>query len=270
METTLSPQSQFEDHGGSCGVASNSPDTSVCTEDSRRPDVASHRGAEFFCRWLASADGFTNGSPSRILVAGCGAGHEAAFLQQRFHARVDAIDVELAPDDELTDMADLHFQEASVLDLPFENQDFDAVFYHHVIEHVADPPLSLEEIHRVLRPKGWLFVGTPNRHRLLSSVGAHEQRHWKPSLWNKLVDNVYDWKDRLTGRFRNECGAHAGFSQRELDQMLASHFESRTWLTKEYLRFKFADHRLAQVVRLATLDPFRGFMAPSIYAMCQK
>ena len=270
METTLPTQSQLENGACSGVVTTNDSDTLINNEHSSQLGFTSHRGAAFFCRWLKSAELFSDASSSRILVAGCGAGHEAAFLQHYLQACVDAIDVELDPDNELAGVPDLHFQEASVLDLPFESEGFDAVFYHHVIEHVADPALSLEEIHRVLRPSGWMFVGTPNRHRLFSSVGAHEQRHWKPSLRNKVMDNVYDWKDRLTGRFRNECGAHAGFSHRELDEMLSHHFETRIWLTKEYLRFKFADHRLARLVRLATIDLFRGFMAPSIYAMCQK
>jgi hypothetical protein len=69
-------------------------------------------------------------------------------------------------------------------------------------------------------------------------IGAHKQSEWEATFANKLADNVRDWKDRLTGKFRNELGAHAGFSRGELDSMLAKHFENRLWLTEQYLRFK--------------------------------
>ena len=58
--------------------------------------VASHAGAAFFCRELQSR--LPNGSdePLRLLVAGCGAGHEAAYIRMSFHCTVDAVDIERA------------------------------------------------------------------------------------------------------------------------------------------------------------------------------
>lgn len=231
--------------------------------------IETHAGAEFFCRQLALR-GFDMVEQPRILVAGCGAGHEAAAIQRRFSATVDAIDVELNVEPQFRDLPDLHVREASVCDLPFDDAVFDAVFYHHVIEHVDDPPRSLREIARTLRPGGWLFVGTPNRQRLVSSVGAHKQTHWESTWRNKLRDNWQDWQARFAGRFRNECGAHAGFSQRELDELLAPHFVERTWLTRDYLRFKYAGHRLRGLVELATCPCCCWFAAPSVYVLSRK
>jgi hypothetical protein len=74
----------------------------------------------------------------------------------------------------------------------------------------------------------------------------------------------------LSGRFRNECGAHAGFSQRELDDLLAVHFRERTWVTRDYLRFKYTGHRLRGLIELATCPCCCWFAAPSIYVLCRK
>lgn len=228
-----------------------------------------HSGAQFFVLMLERLGFRPQSDRPQVLVVGCGTGHEAAHLQLSLNAVVDAVDLEVEPDAEFESIADLRFQQASALQLPFEDQSFDAVFYHHVIEHVSDPVQSLVEIRRVLRDDGWLFIGTPNRHRLLSSVGAHRQATWEPSLANKLRDNLQDWGARFKGQFRNECGAHAGFSQGELDHMLAAHFATRHWLTREYLRFKYEQQAVMPLVRLATTKPVSWFMAPSIYVMCQ-
>lgn len=234
------------------------------------PAIDTHAGVRFCVRmWRTLEPAWRDRSP-RVLVAGCGAGHEAAYLSHQLGARVTAFDLDLAgPPEPFADWPSLEFRQADVCHLPFDDAAFDLVFYHHVIEHVADPARSLEEIARVLRPSGWLFVGTPNRHRVVSALGAHQQRDWQRSWRNKLGENLGDWKARLTGRFRNELGAHAGFSTRELDRMLRRHFADRRWLTGQYLRFKYARGCKALLVHLATLRPWLDLAAPSIYAMCR-
>lgn len=231
--------------------------------------IGSHAGAGFFCQELTRRSE-PLAVPPRILIAGCGAGHEAVAIQQHLQATVEAVDVEDFVPPELKAGSAVRFRVASVCDLPFADNSFDAVFYHHVIEHVDRPAASLAELHRVLRPGGWLFVGTPNRQRLVSSVGAHQQSEWEATWSNKLGDNWRDWKDRLTGRFRNELGAHAGFSRRELDQMIAAHFPQRDWVTKEYLFFKYGLSRVKSLLTLVTHPAIQWFAAPAIYVFACK
>jgi SAM-dependent methyltransferase len=49
----------------------------------------------------------------------------------------------------------------SVLRLPFENGSFDGVLCNEVLEHVPTPTRALEELHRVLRRGGRLYVTVP-------------------------------------------------------------------------------------------------------------
>lgn len=45
--------------------------------------------------------------------------------------------------------------------LPFEDGSVDLVFSYHTLEHVENYLFALGEIHRVLKPGGWLLLGVP-------------------------------------------------------------------------------------------------------------
>jgi 2-polyprenyl-3-methyl-5-hydroxy-6-metoxy-1,4-benzoquinol methylase len=59
--------------------------------------------------------------------------------------------------------------------LPFDNDYFDAVIGLEIIEHLADTDFFLEEIKRILKPKGTLILTTPNAvslpRRVLTLIG---------------------------------------------------------------------------------------------------
>lgn len=93
-----------------------------------------------------------------------------------------------------------------------------------MIEHVPCPEKSIAERARVLKPGGYLYCGTPNRSRLIGYIGS------RATLQEKIRWNLADWKMRLKGKFRNEHGAHAGFTEAELDAMLRPHFHEVHWL----------------------------------------
>jgi SAM-dependent methyltransferase len=48
-----------------------------------------------------------------------------------------------------------------VQDIPFEDDFFDAVLCNHVLEHVEDDRLAIQEISRVLKPDGWAILQSP-------------------------------------------------------------------------------------------------------------
>ncbi len=51
--------------------------------------------------------------------------------------------------------------QASLENLPFADQTFDAVICSHVLEHVPDDQKAMREIARILHPEGWAYVGVP-------------------------------------------------------------------------------------------------------------
>lgn len=200
-----------------------------------------------------------------MLVAGCGHGMEAAYIHDELQVTVDAFDVWLHRGMDLPVRDRLTLYECDISNLPFDNETYDIVFYHHVIEHVPDPVASLRELSRVSKQASWMFIGTPNRHRLVGAIGAHER-----SLVHKIKVNLHDWKMRLLGRFRNEHGAHAGFSVRELDGMLADFYDTREWVTADYLRYKYNAGLRKHVALAMTAGVWQEIAVPSIYALCSR
>jgi ubiquinone/menaquinone biosynthesis C-methylase UbiE len=133
-------------------------------------------------------------------VAGCGLGHEALFIRKELGGPVIGVDVAVQWDPAMNsgaDLSDFELLPARVTDLPFAADNFDIVFYHHVIEHVSNPAGSLRELARVLRPGGLIYVGTPNRHRAVGYLGSFEA-----TTRQKLQWNLSEYRARLTGRFR--------------------------------------------------------------------
>jgi 2-polyprenyl-3-methyl-5-hydroxy-6-metoxy-1,4-benzoquinol methylase len=65
---------------------------------------------------------------------------------------------------------------ASAADLSEHAGQYDVITISHVIEHVYDPPGLLEDLYRLLKPGGSLWLDTPN----LSSLGAQRfGRNWQ-------------------------------------------------------------------------------------------
>ena len=58
---------------------------------------------------------------------------------------------------------DAEVRVADIEALPYSENTFDAAFATEVMEHLATPLKALTEIHRVLKPGGWLLVSLPNR-----------------------------------------------------------------------------------------------------------
>ena len=171
---------------------------------------------------------------ARIIVVGCGSGLEAAVLARQLDAQVLGIDIVEAFSPLARPHATLQKGDAQAMD--FADGSFDVVFSYHALEHIPDPVKALQEMHRVLRPGGLYCVGTPNKARLLGYVGGNS------SLAEKIRWNLADWRARLAGRFKNELGAHAGFTSSELQGLLLRQFSSAEPVTRPYFMNLYARH----------------------------
>ena len=105
------------------------------------------------------------GAGDQLLDVGSGLGGPARYLAQHFGCHVTGIDLTeefcvLAR--YLTRLVKLHdrvtIHHGSALAMPFEAGSFDGVYTMNVSMNIADKAELYREIHRVLRPDGWLAL----------------------------------------------------------------------------------------------------------------
>lgn len=139
-------------------------------------DVDAHlRSGPQMREYEAIADRIAADAPGRVLDWGCGFGQLSALLARR---DVPVSAFEYCGDGAVEGPQPLeHFPEIQAyvssepVGLPYEDDEFDAVLSCGVLEHVQDPDGSLDELRRILRPRGTLYVyKLPNRMSWLEGV----------------------------------------------------------------------------------------------------
>ena len=206
--------------------------------------------AEFFRNLLAES----GARPQRLLVVGCGEGEEVGHLADKTGALVIGVDLDVDP---RWNRPGAFVLRADARFLPFRVDAFDALYCYHVLEHVPEPERAVREARRVLDPRGIGFFGTPNRSRVMGYVGG------RATLWQKFQWNLTDWWQRLLGRFENARGAHAGFTDRELAELLQASFGQVESVSLPYYLGKYP--RLEKLWRTSFRLGADRFLAPSVY-----
>jgi ubiquinone/menaquinone biosynthesis C-methylase UbiE len=198
----------------------------------------------------------------QLLVVGCGSGLEAAILAKGLNTHVVGVDVDTNFDVRASALADL--RQADARALPFPDGSFDVVYCYHALEHIPEPVRAIREIARVLRSGGSYFICTPNRSRLVGYLGGK----LGTTTREKIQYNIKDWKDRLSGRFRNEFGAHAGFTSAELEQLIADSLPDPVDVSHQYYHALYGNHR--NLLRIARQSGLYKLLYPSVYFMGTK
>jgi ubiquinone/menaquinone biosynthesis C-methylase UbiE len=167
--------------------------TSVTTT-SRGLDVNLRSGPQMR-EYVAIADRIAQDRPARILDWGCGHGQVSAMLRER-GMQTDSFDYAAGLDGvtkrQLPEYPEI---EATLspepVKLPYEDEQFDAVLSLGVLEHVADPDGSLDELRRILKPGGRLYVyKLPNRASYLEWIAKKLGWYYHGKLEHDRLYNV--------------------------------------------------------------------------------
>ena len=140
------------------------------------------------------ADRVARDQPGRVLDWGCGFGQMTALMSER-GLSVDAFNY--VPDLEEDGPRPLErypehqaYLSSEPVGLPWEDDTFDAVLSCGVLEHVGHPEASLDELRRVLKPRGTLYVyKLPNRASYLEWIARRAGLYYHGAYPN---DRLYD------------------------------------------------------------------------------
>ncbi len=100
------------------------------------------------------------------LDAGCGGGRYTVALAKLGAAKMTGIDYgrgnikDAKARSKGAGMGQVNFRHADVLNIPYRDDSFDFAFSNGVLHHTTDPSRGIEELYRVLKPGGhmWIFL----------------------------------------------------------------------------------------------------------------
>jgi len=99
--------------------------------------------------------------PGRLLDVGCGNGNRLVrFRELGWNAEGQEVDPGAAAEARRISGVPVHL--GPLEELGFPDASFDAITMSHVIEHVYDPVILLQECRRILKERGILVITTPN------------------------------------------------------------------------------------------------------------
>lgn len=119
----------------------------------------------------------------RVLDAGCGRGFFMKYVTELAPCRLTGVDLDLehlgiALDQNRAGGASV--ARSYIAPLPFADATFDKIIFSEVLEHLPDDWGGLNEIKRVLKPGGLLFLSVPN----------HNYPFWWDPI-NKTLEGVF-------------------------------------------------------------------------------
>lgn len=147
-----------------------------------------------------------------LLDVGCGPGTITVGLADRV-CSVEAVDNVAAILEQARARVDgrdnVRFSEASAYELPFQDDTFDVVHCHQVLQHLSDPISALREMHRVCKPGGLVAA----RESIYSTMrgegpGMAELDRWR-SIYMAVCQQNNAEPD--AGRFVQRWMINAGF-----------------------------------------------------------
>ena len=126
------------------------------------------------------------GDDMRILDLPCGRGFYLRMFRRVSDCELVGADLDWhvvkTAKQVLKPLPQIQISRASIYDMPYPADCFDAVILSEVLEHIDDDVRGLKEAYRVLKPGGALAVTVPN---------ANYPLFWDPI--NKVLERLFNW-----------------------------------------------------------------------------
>ncbi|MEE4194501.1 MAG: class I SAM-dependent methyltransferase [Anaerolineae bacterium] len=148
--------------------------TQYKTPDNLQARINIHRffgkqtGSETWTEWVFNQMDIQPGT--RILELGCGTGALWREQGNRLPQNCQLILSDLSRGMLGKTVSDLDLDvfayQGDAQVLPFADDSFDVIAAHHMLYHVSDLAAALRDIHRILKPGGWLYAATNGTHHM--------------------------------------------------------------------------------------------------------
>ncbi len=131
---------------------------------------------------------------------------------------------------------------SDITNIPRDNESFDAVMCTEVLEHVPDPVAALTELHRLLKPGGYLLITAPFSsithfapYHFATGLSNYFYEHHLNKLGYKIIDlskngNYYEFMAQEVRRLNSVHKTYAGqtmnFLQRGIRYLFLSTLEN--------------------------------------------
>jgi 2-polyprenyl-3-methyl-5-hydroxy-6-metoxy-1,4-benzoquinol methylase len=112
----------------------------------------------------------------RILDIGCGRGKFLSLMQESGW-EVYGLEFNEETAWHARNVLGLDIRTGSIADVHFDGAFFDVITLWHVLEHLPDPVLTMEECRRILKPGGLLVIAVPNFDSLQAHISGDDWFH---------------------------------------------------------------------------------------------
>jgi ubiquinone/menaquinone biosynthesis C-methylase UbiE len=206
----------------------------------------------------AIADRLAADRTGPVLDWGCGWGQVSSLLHER---GVDVEAFDFRAGEPLHEIELDHFSGFRVqvsgdpVALPYPDDHFAAVLSCGVLEHVQDPGSSLEELHRILRPSGRLYVyKLPNRLSYLEAIAKRAGLYYHGALPDDRLYDLASARQILTDHgFRVDEARLANMLPLTVSHPLATRHAKSIWKANTALaRVPVLDRLATNVEAIAT------------------
>ena len=197
-----------------------------------------------------------------VLDVGCSTGAFLFQLRKRFAGDYDIIGTDVSgPALDYAESRGIPIVRGGFPEIRFHRQQFDAVTFWAVIEHLSDPKTFLEKAWSVLKPAGQCFVLVPNMNSLATRLLGRRYRYIYPQHLNyftrtTLTNLVQEKFDIVVTRFthlnpiliwqdwHNQGSEVPNEARAELLQKTTA-YKQRAWLAPVKGTYKLTERVLA-------------------------
>src|SRR5688572_5262549 len=119
--------------------------------------------------------------PDTIKVAldvGCAGGNFGVSLKRKFNCKVWGVEPNEAASAAAREKLDVVINDIFTDKLDFGGQQFDAIFFNDVLEHLVDPAQALAVARKLLNPKGCIIASMPNIMHFETLFKIIKERDW--------------------------------------------------------------------------------------------